>query len=126
MGPPCASQLIVVVFADTKRDCGETCLERLDCAVPDYIGAQARSRAADDNVIINSDGLCPQDLTLLGTLIGVVLETNGRGSAVVARVGAEAAHIATVPAPIGRNQAVAFWTSGDSGGSGAWLITLGL
>lgn len=93
---------------------GRTYIERLNSAVPDNICAQSGRRPADDHVIVYRDTLGPQHPALLGARLGVVFEGDGRGMAIVCGIRAHAAGMPLMALPVGRDYAVALWTS--SGG----------
>jgi hypothetical protein len=65
--------------------CGSrgTYIQRLNSAVPHHIGSQAGRGPADDDVIVNGHALGPQHPALVGALVGVVLERDGRRMAIV-------------------------------------------
>lgn len=55
----------------------KTHVQGLDGAVPDDVRPESRRRA-DNDIIVNGYMFCPQGLALLGPLVGVVLEADGR------------------------------------------------
>jgi hypothetical protein len=96
--------------------CGsrKTYIERLNSAVPHDVSPQPGRRPADDDVVVHRYTLCPQRSALRGAVGSVVLERNGRGMASVARVGAHATSMSPMVQPVGRDYAIALWSS--SGG----------
>jgi hypothetical protein len=91
--------------------------------VPDDISAQGgRGAAPNDDVIVNGDMLGPEGLALLGALVGVVLEADGRGS--VEGTGAQVAAGALVMVPVGWDYRAALW-AGRGRGSGSGGFTSG-
>jgi len=101
-----------------------TAIERLNSAVPDNIGSNPGSGAADYDVIVYRDTFGPQHAAVVRALVGVVDEGNGRGPTVVGRVGAHTAGITLVPPPVRRDYTIALWTVG--GGLWGLSITLAL
>lgn len=102
-------------------------IQRLNSAVPDNVSPQAGRGPADDDVIVDGYTFGPEDLAVLRALVGVVLEPNGRGAAVVGRVGTQTAGVALVPLPVGRDDAAALWTSGGgfcpiTSRRGGWVV----
>jgi hypothetical protein len=97
--------------------CGsrKTYIERLNSAVPHDVSSQSGRGPADDDVIVNGYTLCPQRSALRGAVVSVVLERNGRGMAIVGRVGAHAAGMPLMVLPVGRDYAIALWTSSAAG-----------
>jgi hypothetical protein len=101
-----------------------TYIESLNRTVPDDIGPDARCGPADDDVIVYGDALCPQRLAVVGAVLGVVLEPDGRGTGVVCRAGAAVAGTALVLLPVrwdhGHTAAV-FWRRRLSTFTLGWL-----
>jgi hypothetical protein len=102
-----------------QYECGSrtTYIERLNSAVPDNIGTQSGGGAADDDVIVDGDTFGPQHPALIRALVGVVLERDGSGMAVVCRIRTHTAGMPFMALPVGWDYAIALWTSrGARGG----------
>jgi hypothetical protein len=103
----------------------KTYIQRLDRAVPNYVGPQSRCRPPDDDVVIYRYALRPQHFEVVCTLIRVVFESDRGGAAVLRRVGAQITSMALVPLPVWRwnyAHAVAIWTT--SGGIWIWMCPI--
>ena len=94
----------------------KTYIERLNGTVPDNVCSEPGRASADDDVIVNRDAFGPEHLALIGTLVCVVFQANGRGMA-IGRIGAQVAVALVLLLPVrGRNYICAGAVLGSSSG----------